>query len=31
MANMKSVEIYENYITLFCLEENKLFDKIILT
>jgi hypothetical protein len=28
---MKSLEIYENYITLFCLEENKLFDKIILT
>ncbi len=28
---MESLEIYENYITLFCLEENKLFDKIILT
>ncbi len=28
---MKSLEIYENYITLFCLEENKLFDKITLT
>ncbi len=27
---MKSLEIYENYITLFCLEK-KLFDKIILT
>jgi hypothetical protein len=24
---MKSLEIYENYITLFYLEENKLFDK----
>ncbi len=28
---MKSLEIYENYITLFCLEKNKLFDYIILT
>ena len=28
---MKSLEIYKNYITLFCLEKNKLFDKIILT
>jgi hypothetical protein len=28
---VKSQEIYENYITQFCLEENKLFDKIILT
>ncbi len=28
---MKSLEIYENYIPLFCPEENKLFDKIILT
>ncbi len=28
---MKSPEIYENYITLFCLEKNKLFDNIILT
>jgi hypothetical protein len=26
----KSLEIYENYITLFCLEENKNFYKIIL-
>jgi hypothetical protein len=31
IGSMKSLEIYENYITLFCLEENKLFDKIILT
>ncbi len=28
---MKSLEFYENYITLFCLEKNKLFDSIILT
>ncbi len=28
---MKSLEIYENYITLFCLEKNKLFKNIILT
>jgi hypothetical protein len=28
---MKSLEFYENYITLFCLEKNKLFDNIILT
>ncbi len=28
---MKSLEIYENYITLFCLEKNKLFGKIRLT
>ncbi len=28
---MKSLEIYENYITLFCLEKNKRFDKITLT
>jgi hypothetical protein len=28
---MKSLEIYENYITLFCLEKNKLFYNIILT
>ncbi len=27
---MKSLEIYDNYITLFCLEK-KLFDNIILT
>jgi hypothetical protein len=27
---MKSLEIYENYITLFCLEKT-LFDNIILT
>ncbi len=30
-GHMKSLEIYENYIILFCLEKNKLFDKIILT
>jgi hypothetical protein len=30
-SNMKSLEFYENYITLFCLEKNKLFDSIILT
>jgi hypothetical protein len=28
---IKSLEIYENYITLFCLEKNKLFDNIIRT
>jgi hypothetical protein len=28
---MKGLEIYENYITLFCLEKNKLFDNIIET
>jgi hypothetical protein len=28
---MKSLEYYENYITLFCLEKSKLFDNIILT
>ncbi len=28
---MKSLEIYDNYFTLFCLEKNKLFDNIILT
>ena len=28
---MKSLEFYENYITLFSLEKNKLFDNIILT
>ncbi len=28
---MKSLEIYENYITLFCLEKNKLVYKILLT
>jgi hypothetical protein len=28
---MKSLEFYENYITLFCLEKNILFDNIILT
>jgi hypothetical protein len=28
---MKSLEFYENYITLFCLEKSKLFDNIILT
>jgi hypothetical protein len=28
---MKSLEFYENYITLFCMEKNKLFDIIILT
>ncbi len=28
---MKSLEIYENYIILFCLEKNKLFYNIILT
>jgi hypothetical protein len=28
---MKSLEFYENYITLFCLEKNKLFDNFILT
>ncbi len=28
---MKSLEIYENYITLFRLEKTKLFDNIILT
>ncbi len=27
---MKSLELYENYITLFCLEKNNLFDNIIL-
>jgi hypothetical protein len=25
---MKNLEIYEKYITLFCLEKNKLFDNI---
>ncbi len=29
--NIKSLEIYVNYFTLFCLEKNKLFDNIILT
>jgi hypothetical protein len=28
---MKSLEIYENYITLFCLEKSRVFDSIILT
>jgi hypothetical protein len=28
---MRSLEFYENYITLFCQEINKLFDNIILT
>jgi hypothetical protein len=28
---MKSLEIYESYITLFFLEKNKLFDNITLT
>jgi len=28
---MKSLEFYENYITLFCLEINKLFENIMLT
>jgi hypothetical protein len=28
---MKSLEFYEKYITLFCLEINKLFDNIMLT
>jgi hypothetical protein len=28
---MKSLEVYENYITLFCLEKKPLFDNIILT
>jgi hypothetical protein len=28
---MKSLEIYEHYITLFCLEKIKLFGNIILT
>jgi hypothetical protein len=28
---MKTLEFYENYITLFLLEKNKIFDKIILT
>jgi hypothetical protein len=28
---MKSLEIYGNYITLFCMEKNKLFGNIILT
>jgi hypothetical protein len=28
---MKSLEFYENYITLFCHENKKLFDNIILT
>jgi hypothetical protein len=31
MATWKFCKFCENYITLFCLEENKLFDKIILT
>jgi hypothetical protein len=30
-GSMESVEFYENYITLFFLEENKLFENIILT
>jgi hypothetical protein len=30
-SHMKSLEIYENYITLFCLEKNKLFTIFILT
>jgi hypothetical protein len=29
--HMKSLDIYENCITLFCLEKNLLFDNIILT
>ncbi len=28
---MKSMEFYKNYITLFCLDKNKLVDNIILT
>ncbi len=28
---MRSLEIYENYITLFCVEKNKLFYNLILT
>jgi hypothetical protein len=28
---MKSLDFYENHITLFCLENSKLFDNIILT
>jgi hypothetical protein len=28
---MTSLEFYENYFTLFCLEKNKLFDNILLT
>jgi hypothetical protein len=28
---MKSLEFYEKYITLFCMEKKKLFDNIILT
>jgi hypothetical protein len=30
-SHMKRLEFYENYIALFCLEKNKLFDSIILT
>jgi hypothetical protein len=30
-AYMEILEIYENYITLFCLKKNKIFDNIILT
>ena len=30
-SHKKSLEIYEIYITLFCLEKNKLFDNIMLT
>ncbi len=28
---MKSMEIYDNYFNLFCLEKNKLFNNIMLT
>ncbi len=28
---MKSLDFYENYITMFCVEKNKLFENIILT
>ncbi len=28
---MKSLEFYEKYIILFCLEKNKLFDNILFT
>ena len=31
VSHMKSLEIHENYITLFCLERNKLFCNITLT
>ncbi len=30
-GHMKSLEFYENYITLFYLEKNNIFDNIILT